>query len=271
MYSPIGAPPEQICTLRRLVVTTTAILTVVLVLCWLVVIYDFTHTSNGTPSSTASSMWSSSSSSTLAPAIQVSLSSSFTAGSQSISSVPISTLSSVLAGVSSSSYTGTASTSGSVSVSSAPGAASSISLTRGSSSSTAGGSTLGSSGTSSSYIAPPSTFLSSDHTTYSSAQPVIFTFNRIILPAFALDWVGVFFSTVNNPTGTDPIQMWLYVCGTQSCSSPVVAGGSLTFGAPPPSANSAQIWPLSSGSYHAFYFTDDGYQLLAGPVSFTVS
>ena len=65
-------------------------------------------------------------------------------------------------------------------------------------------------------------------------------------------------------------QMWLYNCGSQSCST-TTASGALMFGKGGPSCNGAQTWPLAVGSYTLVMLKNDGYSVLVGPLSFSVT
>ncbi|MFD2159720.1 endonuclease/exonuclease/phosphatase family protein [Rubritalea tangerina] len=77
-------------------------------------------------------------------------------------------------------------------------------------------------------------------------------------PGNATDWVGLYYAG-DVPVQGSPALLWKYTNGTQS------GGGSATNGTVSFSTPGLQV-----GDYHAYFFENNGYNVLDGPVSFSV-
>uniref|UniRef100_A0A7S1D2D2 Uncharacterized protein n=1 Tax=Cyclophora tenuis TaxID=216820 RepID=A0A7S1D2D2_CYCTE len=84
------------------------------------------------------------------------------------------------------------------------------------------------------------------------------------------DWVGIYESDAN-PQHLGPPLLWLYTCGTQSCSG-MRSTGELVFGAGAPLEKGSIEWPLPPGEYVAMLLPDGHTPYAATAVSapFTV-
>lgn len=77
-------------------------------------------------------------------------------------------------------------------------------------------------------------------------------------PGNATDWVGIY--RPGDVPGNVSSTRWLYTNGSQSASGSF-PNGSVTFANP----------GLDPGNYLAYFFSNDGYSVLAGPVNFSVA
>ncbi|MHC4740586.1 MAG: alkaline phosphatase family protein [Planctomycetota bacterium] len=105
--------------------------------------------------------------------------------------------------------------------------------------------------------------LTLDKSEYSVGEAIVATFADG--PGNKKDWIGLY-SQGTSP-GSGASQAWLYVDG-KCTGRRAKTSGSVTFD----SAESCfQTWPLPAGNYKAYFCENDGYNILAGPVSFTVT
>jgi YVTN family beta-propeller protein len=106
-------------------------------------------------------------------------------------------------------------------------------------------------------VAAPS--LAADNTSYARGELITVSFAGG--PGSATDWVGIY------PAGATPGQvgstLWFYVGGSKAAGAALTTG-SLTFGP------GSGAWPLSAGTWNAFFLANDGYDILA-QTTFTVS
>lgn len=110
---------------------------------------------------------------------------------------------------------------------------------------------------------PAQATLALDRTSYASGAAIVATFGGG--PGNAKDWIGIYRSTES--PGSVPSTTWAYTNGRQTAGGATgPTGGTVRFakGAKP-------TWPLVPGSYKAYFLRNDGYDVLAGPVSFTVT
>lgn len=103
---------------------------------------------------------------------------------------------------------------------------------------------------------PAAPSISTDRSIYPPNTPVRVTFAGG--PAKGADWVGIYAQGVA-PSGNPRAFAWLYANGTQSSGHGRPAG-TLTFSS-----------GLGTGDYAAWFLSDDGYSVLAGPTRFSVA
>ena len=109
---------------------------------------------------------------------------------------------------------------------------------------------------------PAQATLALDKTSYASGEKIVASFGNG--PGNAKDWIGIYRS--NESPGGVPSTVWSYTNGRQSVSgSSGPTGGSVSFG-----KSSKPTWPLPPGNYKAYFLANDGYDVLAGPISFEV-
>lgn len=105
--------------------------------------------------------------------------------------------------------------------------------------------------------------LSLDKTAYISGEGITATFSSG--PGNAHDWVGIYPQGI--VPGSQSSTAWLYIDGTCNGANGA-ANGATTF-------NTGQTcgleWPLSPGTYDAYFLENNGYVILDGPVSYTVT
>ncbi|BCU77696.1 endonuclease/exonuclease/phosphatase family protein [Luteolibacter sp. LG18] len=97
-----------------------------------------------------------------------------------------------------------------------------------------------------------------NQSSYPANTPIVASFSGG--PGNSNDWIGIFPSTVTTPS-TGTYLTWLYTNGTQTPSGNLKSG-SVTF---PNAAN------LPPGNYKAWFLANNGYSILAGPATFSVT
>ena len=102
-----------------------------------------------------------------------------------------------------------------------------------------------------------------DKTEYASGEAIVAVFADG--PGNKKDWIGLY--AQGTSPGSGSAQAFLYVDG--SCNGRrAKTNGTVTFD----SAESCFVsWPLAPGNYKAYFCENDGYNILDGPVSFTVT
>jgi hypothetical protein len=105
--------------------------------------------------------------------------------------------------------------------------------------------------------------LSLDKTEYASGEAIVATFANG--PGNKKDWIGIY--VFNHQPGSDVSRAFLYV--DDSCrGNQAKTDGNVTFDRLESCFNE---WPLPAGNYKAYFFENDGYNVLDGPVNFTVT
>ncbi len=108
----------------------------------------------------------------------------------------------------------------------------------------------------------PQPELTLDQASYSVGEDIVASFARG--PGNARDWIGVY--PADEAPALFSSTAWFYTNNSQSAGNgngPLQ--GDVTF-----DATSAPTWPLSPGSYNAYFLCCDGYAVAAGPVPFVI-
>ena len=113
-----------------------------------------------------------------------------------------------------------------------------------------------------------------------TSPPYYFLYNKPFSVSFTdssparYDWVAIYSpAQCSYLSCNHGAQMYLYNCGSQSCSTATYSG-TLTFGPTPTYPRSeggltGQAWPLALGSYQLVMLLNDGYTVLAGEAQFS--
>ncbi|SHI85908.1 Exonuclease III [Rubritalea squalenifaciens DSM 18772] len=99
--------------------------------------------------------------------------------------------------------------------------------------------------------------LTLDSSSYTEGQSITASWTNG--PGDGQDWVGVYPSGVT--PGNQAASEWLYIGGSQTSKNKGPKNGSVTFNNP----------SLTSGTYSAYYLSNDTYTVLSGPINFSVT
>lgn len=99
--------------------------------------------------------------------------------------------------------------------------------------------------------------LTLDNSSYAEGQNITASWSNG--PGDGHDWIGIYPNGVT--PGNQSASEWLYIGGTQTGKQKGPKNGSVTFSNP----------GLTSGTYSAYYLSNDTYTVLSGPVNFNVT
>ena len=113
--------------------------------------------------------------------------------------------------------------------------------------------------------------ISVEKSTYAPGENIVVTYSNG--PGNITDWIAIYVDGENTEGGdNDPnLKVWYYTNGTHAAGEKGASNGHVAFDSGAENEeNGVPDWPLPEGEYDIYLICCDGYDMLAGPVHFTI-